>query len=102
MKNLHSRCCVVAVAGSKLDLSLRGSRTGELAEDVQTDADDSEGEEGGGGDGAGGVSKRSCDPEITSLEDLDVGKVVKGYVKAVTDVGVFVRYVAGLCASLES
>lgn len=31
------------------------------------------------------------DPEITSLEDLAEGDVVRGYVKAVTNVGVFVR-----------
>ena len=79
---------MVGVDGSKLDLSLRRSRTGEPASDImQTDT---EGEEEG--EGGEGVAGRSCDPEIASLEDLEVGKVVRGFVKAVTDVGVFVRY----------
>ena len=81
-----ARCCVVATSGSKLDLSLRRSRTGEAPTDlVQTDDTDNEDE------GEMGVSQGSCDPEITSLQDLDVGKIVRGYVKAVTDVGAFVR-----------
>lgn len=52
-------------------------------DDLQTDIEDD--------DTGEGVSGRSCDQEIASLEDLDVGKVVRGYVKAVTDVGMFVR-----------
>ena len=56
------------VSGEKIDLSLRPSRVSGQAE----------------GD--------SPDREITSLEDLPEGVVVRGYVKAVTDVGVFVRY----------
>lgn len=81
---LYFRCCVVSIAGNKLDLSLRGSRTGESStDDLQTDVEDD--------DTGEGVSEKSCDPEIASLEDLDVGKVVRGYVKAVTDVGVFIR-----------
>lgn len=34
----------------------------------------------------------SPDQEITSLDDLPEGTVVRGYIKAVTNVGVFVRY----------
>ena len=80
------RCCVVGVSGTKLDLSLRSSRTGESLVDLeQTDGSEDEDE------GERGVSQVSCDPEITSLQDLAVGKIVRGYVKAVTDVGAFVR-----------
>ena len=50
----------------KVDLSLRASRTGEQV-------------------------KEEADPEIASLEDLAEGDVVRGYVKAVTNIGVFVR-----------
>ena len=64
------RCCVVAVDEDKVDLSLRASRTGEQ---VKEEAD------------------TPPDPEIASLEDLAEGDVVRGYVKAVTNVGVFVR-----------
>ena len=75
---------MVGVSGNKLDLSLRGSRTGESStDDLHTDTEDD--------DTGEGVSERSCDSEIASLEDLDVGKVVRGYVKSVTDVGVFIR-----------
>ena len=84
------RCCVVGVDGSKLDLSLRRSHTGEPADDTMETDTEGEGEER-----ERGVAGRSCDPEIASLEDLEVGKVVRGFVKAVTDVGVFVRYMYG-------
>jgi len=67
------RCCVVAVDGDKVDLSLRASRTGNQMEQVEGEAD------------------TPSDPEIASLEDLTEGGVVRGYVKAVTNVGVFVR-----------
>ena len=60
-------CCVVRLSGSEMDLSLRPSR-------VSTHPV---------GD--------SPDKEITSLEDLPEGSIVRGYVKAVTAVGVFVR-----------
>ena len=84
----------MGVANGKLDLSLRGSLTGmeDPTKDQQmdTDGNDDDGKERAAEEE--GVSERSCDPEITSLEDLDVGKIVRGYVKAVTDVGVFVRY----------
>ena len=69
----YFRCYVVGVKGTKVDLSLRASRTGEELPF---------GLEQGGG---------AIDPEISSLEDLPEGKVVRGYVKAVTDVGVFVQ-----------
>ena len=59
---------MVSVAGEKMDLSLRPSRVH--------------------GDAAG----TPLDREIASLEDLPEGTVVRGYVKAVTNVGVFVRY----------
>ena len=85
------RCCVVGVDGSKLDLSLRRSRTGDPANDTMEMDTEGEGEEEGE-ERESGVARRSCDPEIASLEDLEVGKVVRGFVKAVTDVGVFVRY----------
>ena len=61
------RCCVVRVCGDQMDLSLRPSRVS--AHPV--------------GD--------SPDREITSLEELPEGSIVRGYVKAVTAVGVFVR-----------
>ena len=63
------RCCVVRVSGDQMDLSLRPSRLSGLPV----------------GD--------SQDREITSLEDLPEGSVVRGYVKAVTAVGLFVRYI---------
>lgn len=59
------RCCVIHWEKGKLDLSLRDSRLG------------------------GEVKVR--DPEIQGLEDLKDGQLVRGYVKAVTDVGVFIR-----------
>ena len=62
------RCCVVRVAGDQMDLSLRPSR---LSTSPPL------------GD--------SPDPEITSLEGLPEGSIVRGYVKAVTAVGLFVR-----------
>ena len=62
----------MAVDEDKIDLSLRASRMGGRMEG-ETDHD------------------TSPDPEIASLEDLAEGRVVRGYVKAVTDVGVFVR-----------
>ena len=89
---------MVGIDGSKLDLSLRRSRTGEPADVVMETDTEGEGEEGMDDDGeaeeekTGGVARTSCDPEVASLEDLEVGKVVRGFVKAVTDVGVFVRY----------
>ena len=89
---------MVGVDGSKLDLSLRRSRTGEPADVVMETDTEGEGEEGMDDDGeaeeekTGGVARTPCDPEVASLEDLEVGKVVRGFVKAVTDVGVFVRY----------
>ena len=62
------RCCVVSVAGERMDLSLRPSRD------------------------HGNAAGTPPDQEITSLEDLPEGTVVRGYVKAVTNVGIFVRY----------
>lgn len=63
--------------GEKLDLSLRGSRTrpgGETEVEIK-------------------------DPEIQGLEDLVVNQKVRGYVKAITDVGVYVRYDNTSCFS---
>ena len=58
---------MVGLSGDRLDLSLRPSRI--HGDDV----------------------RKPPDPEITSLEDLPEGVVIRGYVKAVTDVGAFVR-----------
>lgn len=58
----------MSVSGDKMDLSLRASRV------------------------HGNPLGDSLDQEISSLEDLPEGTIVKGYVKAVTNVGVFVRY----------
>lgn len=33
------------------------------------------------------------DKDIQSLNDFEEGDIIRGYVKAVTDVGVFVRYI---------
>ena len=63
------RVCVVKVEGDRMDLSLRPSRLS-----------------------PGQPEGDSPDREITSLGDLSEGGVVRGYVKAVTAVGVFVRY----------
>ena len=62
------RCSVVRVLAEKLDLSLRPSR---VSGDV--------------------MGNSPMDPEITSLEDVPEGTIVRGYVKAVTNVGVFIR-----------
>lgn len=40
----------------------------------------------------GGNKESVEDPEIESISDISKGQVLRGYVKAVTDVGVFVRY----------
>ena len=61
------RCCVVGVDDGRIDLSLRKSRVGEEDGDIK-------------------------DPEISSISDLKVGKIVRGYVKSKTDVGYFIRW----------
>lgn len=68
MTLFHARCCVVACEEGKLDLSLRDSRVG-------------------GSDDVGEVR----DPEIRDLGGLADGQLVRGYVKAVTDIGAYVR-----------
>ena len=60
------RCCVVGVGDGRVDLSLRESRLGEEDGDIK-------------------------DPEITTISDLKVGKIVRGYVKSKTNVGYFIR-----------
>ena len=70
-----NRCYVLSMTDGKLDLSLRASRTGCVVE-----SDDGNKEE-----------DKVTDPEVESLGDLTKGQVLRGYVKAVTDVGVFVR-----------
>ncbi len=67
---------MVGVDGDKVDLSLRTSRTGEKLK-VKKGVEPPEGV--------------APDPEISSLEDLQKGEVVRGYIKAVTNVGAFVR-----------
>ena len=57
----------MGVNNGRIDLSLRESHLGEEASDIK-------------------------DPEITSISDLKVGKIIRGYVKAKTDVGYFIRY----------
>lgn len=70
-----TRCFVVGIDGDKVDLSLRTSRTGEKLKVEGVEPPE-------------GVAS---DPEISSLEDLQKGEVVRGYIKAVTDVGAFVH-----------
>ncbi len=65
------RCCLVGIAESKLDFSMRASRTG-----VEPD---------------GGSKECEVDPEIESISDLTKNQLLRGYIKAVTDVGIFVR-----------
>ena len=60
------RCCVVGVGDGRVDLSLRESHLGEEHGDIK-------------------------DPEITTISDLKVGKIVRGYVKSKTNVGYFIR-----------
>ena len=57
---------MVGTKGERLDLSLRASRLGHEEDKVR-------------------------DPEISDLGDLRDGQLVRGYVKSVTDVGVYVR-----------
>ena len=66
----------MGVADGKLDFSLRASRTGVVVDGAEPDGGSKESEE---------------DPEIESISDLSKDQVVRGYIKAVTDVGVFVR-----------
>ena len=61
--------------GDKIELSLRASRTGE--EVIKDEA----------------ASKAPVDPEVRSVEDLEVGQLIRGYVKASSNVGIFVRSV---------
>ena len=56
---------------SKIDLSLRESRMAAHGNEE--------------------ISGKVKDPEINGLEDVVEGTVVRGYIKAITDVGVFVR-----------
>lgn len=72
------RCCVLSVDGDKIELSLRASKTGE---EVIKDRP---------------ASTDPIDPEVRSLEDLEVGQLVRGYVKAASNVGVFVRLGPGI------
>ncbi|KAM5141017.1 protein RRP5 homolog isoform 2-T2 [Mantella aurantiaca] len=60
------RCCILTV-GSKIDVSLRESRTN-----------------------PGSVSKQ-IDEDISSIDCLEEGQLVKGFVSAVTEKGVFFR-----------
>ena len=62
------RCCILSGKRGKLDLSLRASR-------VQGPDSDEE----------------VKDPELSDLSDLKDGQLVRGYVKSVTDLGVYVR-----------
>ena len=56
----------MGVDDGRFDLSLRDSHLGEEGNDVK-------------------------DPEITSFSDLKVGMIVRGFVKAKTNVGYFIR-----------
>ena len=69
------RCYILSVDGDKIELSLRASRTGE--EVIKDEA----------------ASKAPVDPEVRSVEDLEVGQLIRGYVKASSNVGIFVRSV---------
>lgn len=76
----------MSVQGEKIDLSLRASRLAQGASepgDSHGETEEEEEKEGGSGS--------PLDPEIVSLEDVPEGKVVRGYVKAVTEKGVYVR-----------
>ena len=70
------RCCVVDVDDVRIDLSLRESR-------VEKDGD-------------------IKDPEISSISDLKVGKIVRGYVKSKTDVGYFIRWANKILDNCET
>ena len=79
------RCCVVGVEGKKLDFSLRPSRMQQCRGDEEVgdpELCDFEGLE---------AKREARDPEIHDLGDLEDGKLVRGYVKSVTDLGVYVR-----------
>eukprot|EP00731_Ephydatia_muelleri_P020460 Em0013g187a len=67
------KCYILSVEGDKIELSLRASRTGE--EVIKAEA----------------ASKAPVDPELRSVEDLEVGQLIRGYVKASSNVGIFVR-----------
>lgn len=80
------RCCVVGVKGKKLDFSLRPSRM-QQCRGVEGEVGDSE-----LGDFEGLESKGEVkDPEIHDVGDLEEGQLVRGYVKSVTDLGVYLR-----------
>ena len=63
---------MVEVDDDKIDLSLRSSRSG--CEDDGVDKD------------------QPVDIEVTGVDQLMEGQVLRGYVTAVTDTGNFVRY----------
>ena len=67
------RCCVVAVEDGKVDLSLRSSRTGEPE--------------------PAGSPVGPADSEVTGVEDLMEGQLVRGFTRAVTNAGNYIRYV---------
>ena len=64
--NIVNRCGIVGVDDGQIDLSLRDSHLGGEGNDVKN-------------------------PEITSFSDLKVGMIVRGFVKAKTNVGYFIR-----------
>ena len=71
------RCCVVGVHDGQVDLSLHESCLGEVDGDIK-------------------------DPEISSISDLKVGKIVRGYVKSKTDVGYFIRWANKILDNYET
>lgn len=58
----------MSVDNNKIDLSLRHSRTGNKSKATEV-----------------------TDAEVTGIEDLKEGQVLRGYVKSLTDIGAFVR-----------
>ena len=74
---LYVQCFVVSMDDGRVDLSLRDSCIGEEDSDIR-------------------------DPEIASVSDLKVGKIVRGYVKSKADVGYFLRWANKILDNCET
>ncbi len=80
---------MVGLEGEKVNLSLRHSH---VKDDYLEDEEEEKGEEEGDFlEQCRSVRTTPPDSEIASLEDIREGMVVRGYVKAITNVGAFVQ-----------
>ncbi len=78
----------MGVDGDKVELSLRRSHTKHEEEDSDDEEEEKEEEDVLG---LGSVGDTPTDSEVCSLEDVREGMVLRGYVKAITNIGTFVQ-----------